>query len=578
MLGKLVSSINHIYKKNNLYLYLGTVLLFFPMYNSENVNGTGLGIVYNIPVWIVATIFITAGLFLFANKKQLTVPTLYGYFLIFPIIILITGLVNEVEQPIAWLFRVTYILGGVLFLFSLFQFKISEKTISHCLFILILATGLHALIGMLQINIPWLLPPWIEQQSDNVPRGFFQQINVQASFLATGLIIILYCISRPFFCYSSMFTKIIVVISFSLAVYIIISSGSRIGALSMLLTIPLVLWSRKKQLLSHKKLLLVLFIFSCSAVFLGLSGVDKTIDKTAQLTTNTYSSARLSIYTIGTELVSQKPIYGYGVGGFLRAWNNQSTNFFKRHPNAKMPGYLTHPHNELLFWMIEGGLLSLFGLLAVIVGLGIALYRIGFQRGGAYAAMLLPISLHTQVELPFYISAIHWFLWLFLVFLILRHQSKTIKVPLSLSGVNLVRSVAVCLTLGVTLFMINSFQAQTELKNFLSDKNNQQALTLKIALNNLYFRPYTELIIMQSMLKSAVINKDTEKVLLYEKWAKEQVERNPGLNLYIGLFVASDFLRPKEKGCDAVKAGLAMYAHYEAFQKAKLACVKNTVN
>mgnify|MGYP000173190039 CR=1 FL=1 len=514
------------------------------------------------------------GLLLIVNKKQVIVPRLGVYFIIFPIIAVISGLLAEINQPIAWLFRILFILGGLLFLFSLFQFKLTQQVIDRSLFIIVIATGLHALVGVIQIFSPQLLTPWFPFQHDFSPRSVFQQINVQASFLASGLTITLYLISRPSFRFSSLLVKAIVVLAFSLAVYIIVASSSRVGFLSMLLGVPLVLWSRYKLLRVHKKLLIILCITSCCGFAAGQSGLQKTIDKTAQLKENSYSTARIAMYTIGLELVSKHPIYGYGIGGFLNAWNKQASDFVVRHPEAALTGYTLHPHNEVLFWMIEGGLLALAGILTVVIGISIALYRCGFQRGGAYAAMLLPISLHTQVEHPFYVSSVHWFLWLFLIFLALRHQTKISNVSLSLSASRSVQCVAIFLAIGVTMFMVNTTRAQTDLYNFLNVEKSEPP-HLQIALNNLYFKPRAEQEAMRAMLYSSILSKDTSKVEIFEKWAKGYVNVSPELNVYRDLLAASRFLRPEGKGCDAIKAGLSMYAHNNLLQEASLACLEN---
>jgi len=559
--------------QKHLLLYFGMIALFFPLYSTPNIGGTGLAATFNISTWIVASWGMSAGLLLIMHSKRFTVPRLWFFLIIFPIIAVISGFLADINQPVAWLFRVIYILGGLLFIFALFQFNLTERVIDHCLFIITIASGLHALIGIVQIFIPDSLPLWIPRQPGFAPRSLFQQINTQATFLTTSLIITLYLISRPSFRFSSLLVKTVIVIIFTLAVYVLVASGSRIGLLSLLLGIPLIIWSRYKALRFHKNLLIILFIASCCSFVAGQSGLHRTIDKMALLKENSYSSARIAMYTIGLELVSKSPIHGYGIGGFLSAWNKQASDFVGRHPETSMPEYILHPHKELLFWMIEGGLLALAGILAVVIGIGIALYRCGFQRGGAYAAMLLPISLHTQVEHPFYISSVHWFLWLFLIFLALRHQTKRCNVNLSLSATRLVQCVAIFLAIGVTLFMVNTTRAQTDLYNFLYVENPQPP-HLQIALNNLYFKPEAEQIAMRAMLYSSILSKDTSKVEIFEKWAKDYVNMSPELKMYEDLISASIFLRPEGKGCDAIKAGLAMYAHNKPLQEASLVCLE----
>lgn len=566
-----LESTHNLSKKKHLFYYLSIIALFFPIYNTPNFGGTGLAITYNIPAWTIVSWGIAAGFFLVAHNKQLKLPLLWMYFIIFPIIVIFSSLLAVIDQPIAWLFRVLYILGGLFFLFSLFQFNITQRTLDRSIFIIIVATGLHSLLGSFQIFAPQLLSPWFPQQTDFTPRSLFQQINVHASFLVTGLILTLYFISRPSFRYSSLLVKAVVVISFSLAIFIIASSGSRVGFLSAILGIPLVLWSRYQPLRPHKKLLIILLITSCIALFSGQAGLQKTADKMAQLKENSYSTARITMYTIGLELVKKQPVHGYGIGGFLNAWNKQASDFINRHPEASLPDYIYHPHNELLYWMIEGGLLATSGILVIITGIAIALYHCGFQRGGAYAAMLIPISLHTQVEHPFYISAVLWFLWLFLIFIVLKHQTKTINITLSLAATRLIQCVAILLAIGATTFMINTMRAQTDLYNYIN-LHQRKPPFLQVALNNIYFQTLAEEYAMHTMMHISIKHKDTDKVKLFEKWAQKQVKVNPKLQLYQSLVSASRYLRPEEKGCDALKAALSMHAQHKPFQSAYLDC------
>jgi len=548
-----------------------SLFVFSPFYAQLNTGGSGLALTYNIPIWTVASWIIMAGLLFSVINKRFIYPKLWPYLLVFPLIVIISSLVADVTQPIEWLFRQLYILGGASFLFALFQFESKQTMLDRVLFILVIATGLHALLGTMQILAPNFLPAYFPPNNDLVPRGMFQQINVQASFLATGLIISVYFISRPSFRFASLVIKSTLVIAFTLAFYVVVASGSRVGLLSLFLGIPLVAWSRFYQLRPHKLLLIVLLISSCIGFIVGQAGLHKTLDKTFQLTEKSYSMSRVAMYTIGMELVAQQPIHGYGIGGFLRAWNTQATDFVIRHPETSLPQSVNHPHNEILFWMIEAGLPALFGIIIFAVGIGIALYRCGFQRGGAYAAMLLPISLHTQVELPFYISSLHWFIWLFVIYLVLRHRTKIVTLNISLAMSRLIQLVAVSLVVGITLFMINTARAQADLYDFIYNKNAQRPY-LQVALNNLYTKPYAEQLAMRSMLYASIEHNDKSKVETFEHWALDYVITRPELKMYEDLISASVFLRPEGKGCDAIAAGLTMYAYNKPLQLAYEKC------
>lgn len=546
---------------------LSLLFLISPLYSQVNIGGSGLALTYNIPVWASASWLMGLALLHITNTRKFTYPSLWLFFISFPVIIIVTSVLGTVDQPITWLFRLLYILGGLAFLLSLFQFNISPSQLDKILYIIVIASGIHALIGVAQIHTPELALLWVSNPAGLVPRGIFQQINVHISFLSTGLIISLYLISRPSFRTRSTIVKLSLLFIFPVALYIIMASGSRIGLLSIALSLPLVFWSRYTQLRHHKKFLAILFLVSCCAIFAGKAGIEKTVDKSVQLSDASYSTARVAMYTIGLELVAKEPVSGYGTGGFLKAWNLQASDFIQRHPETVLPPYVTHPHNELLFWMIEGGLPSVLGIVIVIIGIGIALVRCGFQRGGAYAAMLLPISLHTQVELPFYISALHWFLWLFLIYLALSHATKMVVINLSAAASKSLQVVACLFAILVTVFMFNTARAQADLYDFLYNKSPKQPY-LQLALNNLYFKPAAEQVAMRSMLYVSIENNDREKVQGFVDWAERYVAHSPELKMYEDLISASLYLKPEGNGCDAIHSGLAMYAHNKPLQEA----------
>ena len=317
--------------------------------------------------------------------------------------------------------------------------------------------------------------------------------------------------------------------------------------------------------------LILLLVASCGGFLAGQSGLYKTIDKTTQLTDASYSSARTAMYTIGLELVKKEPLYGHGIGGFLKAWNQQASDFIRRHPEAKLPIVTTHPHNEILLLMIEGGLAVFLAIVITIIGIITALFRCGLQRGGAYAAMLIPISIHTQVEHPLYTSSLHWFLWLFLLFLPLRHQVKTISVTLSAASTRLIQVTAIFIALSTTIFMANTDKAESDLFSFLYDYEKQPP-HLQLALSNIYTNARAEKIAMRSMLYASIENNDRKKVLAFVKWAEESIKKSPELKIYEDLISAHNFLDPKERGCNAVSRALEMYAQNKALQDAYKNC------
>jgi O-antigen polymerase len=475
------------------------------LYSQPNLGGSGLALTFNISVWVMALAFIASTFFKTSNIFYL--PKYWLLFTVFPIFLLINIFLSNIESII---FTLVFLLIGFVFIIRLFQLEIKYKNLDNWLFIIVLSIGIQSLISSFQIWAPMsFITQFFHSSNDSVPRGVFQQVNVNASFLATGITVIVYLVSRPWFKSTNFLTKTVLFGIYGLAVYVVFASGSRVGLLALILAVPLLFFSRFKQLKQQKLATSILVLLVFPAFFLGQSGLERTVDKSTQLKEKSYSNARVAMYTIGTELVVKQPM-GYGLGNFLQAWNPQAADFVKRHPETSMPAYITHPHNEFLMWMIEGGIPALIGLLMVFVGIGIGLWQCGWQRGGAYAAMLIPISLHTQVELPFYLSSLHWFVWLFLVFVVLRHNTISIDLNLSTAARRATKLASVVFALVGTLFLVNTAYAQKDIYNFVHGIKTDTP-PLSIALNNLYTKGYAERLAMRSMLYHSIENNNAKK-------------------------------------------------------------------
>ena len=131
-------------RQSLFFVTLTGLFLIAPLYAEANIGGLGLALTYNIPVWAVASWIIATASVLITVNRCFTTPKLWVAVVIFPVIIIMMSLFTPVNQPITWLFRQLYILGGVLFLFALFQFQAKQQAIDRVLFILVLAMGLHA--------------------------------------------------------------------------------------------------------------------------------------------------------------------------------------------------------------------------------------------------------------------------------------------------------------------------------------------------------------------------------------------------------------------------------------------------
>jgi O-antigen polymerase len=556
-------------------LLTGLVIALFllaPLYFQPNLGGRGLELTFNIAAWAAAVSVICCAIFFIAFRKSIRLPKQYLLFIAVPAVIILNNLVSGSSQPVVFFFRELYILGGLFFFFALFQFKLRPYQLEWILLAIVLSTLVHSTIGILQVFNPEIFNGWFATKGDDVPRGIFQQINVQVSFLATGIAIAIYLFSRPIAKRLNPVLAGLVVVSIGLSSFVIIYSGSRVGLLSLVISLLLLFIFRSKQLLHNKVLVLCAIIAITSGAILGKGGMESSFAKTANIAQGASRDARVNMYRIAFELIAQKPVLGHGIGNYLRVWNLQTGDYFARHPDALLPSYITHPHNEIVYWLIEGGVVIVSGILAAIVAVLSGLIACGRRRAAGYIAMLLPVTLHTQVELPFYISSIHWFLWLFLIFVVMRHQTFTKSLSMSAAASKLVQASGLTLFVGSLYFLHHSSRAQTDIWNYVNRQADNSS-RLEIALGNHYFGGKAEELAMRVSLYNAVAADDTGQIMQYIQWSSNRLAIRPTLKLFEDLNYAFTHLNDHESQCEVIKLGLSMYPVNKSLRQLNQSCI-----
>ncbi|WP_426445644.1 Wzy polymerase domain-containing protein [Siccibacter colletis] len=252
------------------------------------------------------------------------------------------------------------------------------------------AAGLQAAHALWQLTDIAALP-------DGRPYGSFQQVNVLASYLATGIACALWL-----FLHSSRRISQHVsgtVLFFLPAVLAMLQS--RAGLLgAMLAAILLLATARRAQ--------------ACRALALMASGVGAgllwlwagplvlpewappLIDKTSS------THSRLYMLQLTWQLIRQHPVTGNGYGGFEALYGQLA----RAVPPGLEAATVKYPHNELLFAWAEGGVVAVLGLLLMVAGIVKRLFSAS-GTGIAGLAFLLPIAVHMNLEYPLYQSATH---------------------------------------------------------------------------------------------------------------------------------------------------------------------------
>ncbi|WP_026327264.1 O-antigen ligase family protein [Proteiniphilum acetatigenes] len=82
------------------------------------------------------------------------------------------------------------------------------------------------------------------------------------------------------------------------------------------------------------------------------------------------ASGRLLIWQCSAQLVSRKPVFGYGGNGFTTNYMDEQASYFTKHPDSKyamLADNVRHPFNEFLKWTINYGMAGLSLTLLLVV-------------------------------------------------------------------------------------------------------------------------------------------------------------------------------------------------------------------
>ncbi|MBL5841178.1 O-antigen ligase family protein [Enterobacter asburiae] len=267
----------------------------------------------------------------------------------------------------------------------------------YWLMILVLAALLQAGAALKQAVHPELL-------TGGRPVGGFMQVNVLSSFLATGLACALALCFRD----RGPGTRLLTGIALGVLPAMLVLLQSRAGWLGGLTAALILLWVNRDETgapgcrPSRRAAALMLLSVVAGLLWLwaghrlfpgsGLSPVGKEGS----------TASRLYLLDLTWQLISAHPIIGNGYGSFEALFGRLAQGI----PPGLEADTVTHPHNELLYAWVEGGLTAVAGLLLMVLAVLRRLWGPGGTRLTGLA-LLLPLALHVNLEYPLDMSVSH---------------------------------------------------------------------------------------------------------------------------------------------------------------------------
>ena len=545
-----------------------TVLFFIAShFYMTNTGGTGLSITFNIASWFVMGITLGVGGLYIAYAKSVQVTPLVKICFVGVLLLTLPLLYSASSLTETWP-RFVALWLGLCFFFFLHQFNFKTKQIEWLLFLIVGCAFLQALLAIVQVG--FLQPGNIFDfdTTETRPQGIFQQINVLSTFLVTGFMVAGYLL--PKIDSSSLQKQLMLTVIFSLTVlviplvFVIASRTGWIGlVLGSILLLPYIIrqCSRGRLILWFIAIALgLLSIFVLESSSKSDSGVQVTESEVSVVHSKfTLSDIRGTIYPQVLSILVDNVPEGIGYGNFHRKFITiyASKNVLEGSDENAIIDF-GHPHNEILYWGVEGGLVALLGLLVIAAGIVWGLCRVPNGNRLVLLALILPLSIHCMLELPFYHSALSWFAFIIIIFVISQSSSvaRVYSVSRAWSRCLTVPSILLPIVLGGYLLL--TLQANYFLVQFLENPKVGIA-HLDKALYPAWFSNRYAATRAEASLREGIKSKNKEKIISFIMFAMKDIKYRPRGSAYFNLVVAYSALGDKQSAAKAYKEGILLF-------------------
>ncbi|GAA4496388.1 PglL family O-oligosaccharyltransferase [Pseudaeromonas paramecii] len=501
----------------------------------HNPGGSGFYLPFNMVGWLFASLLIGVGLWHVTLSHTLMLSRAQGW-LWAGLVVLCIPLFAHPDVPLdAGAPRLMGIAGGMLLLFALTQLRLGALQRLLMLYLLLGAVAFEALFALVQY---FLLTPgnWIGYNTlINRPYGVFQQVNVLASFLATGIGIALFliwhdrCLSirnpKGWLAYFVIFSVVFL--------ELVIRSRTGILGSSIVLIVFLFLFGRERR--AEQLQVVFTIILSVAAYFfiMSLHSEGRPLEEFISPQT------RWIYWRESVSLFFSNPIIGVGYGLFETAF---MASYYAKEMDYSGIGLivnLDHPHNEILYWLVEGGLVAVMGLLLLALGWWSMLRRHAGRLRWALFILPFPLLFHAMVEYPFYHSVAHWFALIWLLWFTEAEADSYKALPLH--NWLLLRAMALLIPLLTVPYMLTGLQTAYLVTKFERGGFKEPALLEQVVNPMPWYSRFMYDVMTVRLMYGLQSNNSTE-LAAYVDWAKSFVRLMPRANVYSNLAMVLDRL------------------------------------
>lgn len=495
-------------------------------YFQHNQGGSGLELAQNNMVWIFFSALIGIGLWQITSAQKIiyskfTLLFLAACILFFLPVFYPNNILAEQSYT-----RLMGLFAGFLLFVSLQQMRFNTLYLQRLLLLIVLAGFIQACYSLTQ---DYLLP------ADNIfgysvgygrPYGIFQQPNVLASFMATTVILAGYLLQKV----DGKKTQLFLLLTAMLGIWVTAITLSRTGYLGIILAIAMLSpWAYQKNKRRYSVFALSLLIGIGCAALKGDALAARNIDSLKE------GGQRLVHYSNSWEMIKENPILGHGYGGFEKQYLLHLAERVKNGESKTEPGHLTHPHNDTLFWVVEGGIAPLLAILLLVISFLSLLMGLKIKQALALMALVIPISVHVETEYPLYHSALHWLVLIVLVFYVSSETEKCNSKQFSPTFA--LRSFALLIPIIATLFMLTNLYTISKITDYERSKSADIRLLMDI-INPLVLQDKLDFHLSYFRLSLAIKNHNEKELHEVIGWTNAKIEKAPKSYFYVLLYLA----------------------------------------
>lgn len=529
--------------------------LFCMHFFMHNPGGAGLYLPFNAWGWVFASLVIGLGLWQVTLQQRLIFSSLQAWLWLGGFLLLLPMAYPGFELKDYAIPRLLGLFAGLLFLFCLYQWQLARQARDQLLYLLLGAVAIEALLGLVQY---YLLTPgnWLGYDTRaNRPYGIFQQPNVMATFMATGLSLAIWLELRGNANVWLRGLRYGVILAASVLLVVL---QSRVGQLGGLLALILI----APQLHRQHQLARILGLVSLGvglglASQYGISGVKRGLE--------VYQSGGMrSVYwPYAAKLIAEAPLAGWGYGSFETTFLHHYMADKALNPAMVQIEYnLDHPHNEFLYWAVEGGLAPMIGMALMGGALLWRLARAGWIKGAALLALVTPILLHTQTEYPLYHAIALWWALLLLIHVLDAEVEEGMQTASWREYVYrpwlLLRFLAIAIPVLVVPFMLTAIHTAWVVTKYERGGYKDPTLLLDVV-NPMAWLTRVEFDVNSVRLMVGLQTDNNAELEAYLDWGQAFVRHTPRANIYANMVIALGALGRQEEAQALRTQALMLY-------------------